>query len=163
MRTSRGVALNKMLNSMALIATDLPEPVVPATSRCGILDRSATTASPLMSLPSARVNGEAAWSKLFDCTISLKATSSRFSLGISSPITDLPGMISTTRTPMTDSDRARSLDRLVIWFTLTPGAGRISNRVITGPGCTDSTSISIPKSSSFNSSCCDIACSADLL
>ncbi len=39
--------------------TDLPEPVVPATSRCGILARSATTALPAMSLPSASVSGEA--------------------------------------------------------------------------------------------------------
>ena len=34
-----------------LIATDLPEPVVPATSRCGILARSAMTGSPPMVLP----------------------------------------------------------------------------------------------------------------
>ncbi len=43
-------------------------------------------------------------------------------------------MISTTRTLMADSARARSLDRLLIWLTLTPGAGRSSKRVITGPG-----------------------------
>ena len=35
------------------MATDLPEPVVPATSRCGILARSAITGSPPMVLPSA--------------------------------------------------------------------------------------------------------------
>ena len=46
-----------MLISMALIATDLPEPVVPATKRCGIEDRSATTAEPLISLPRAIVKG----------------------------------------------------------------------------------------------------------
>ena len=40
---------------MALIATDLPEPVVPAISRCGMRARSTTTGSPLMSLPSASV------------------------------------------------------------------------------------------------------------
>jgi hypothetical protein len=38
-----------------LIATDLPEPVVPATSRCGIFARSATIGLPVMSLPSAMV------------------------------------------------------------------------------------------------------------
>ena len=38
---------------MVLIATDLPEPVVPAISRCGIRARFATTGSPPMSLPSA--------------------------------------------------------------------------------------------------------------
>ena len=36
---------------MPLTATDLPEPVVPATSRCGILDRFTLTGAPLMSLP----------------------------------------------------------------------------------------------------------------
>ena len=34
-----------------LIATDLPEPVVPATSRCGMRARSAITGSPPMVLP----------------------------------------------------------------------------------------------------------------
>ena len=38
---------------MPLTATDLPEPVVPATSRCGIFDRFTLTGAPLMSLPSA--------------------------------------------------------------------------------------------------------------
>ncbi|CFN76627.1 Uncharacterised protein [Bordetella pertussis] len=43
---------------MALMPTDLPEPVVPATSKCGILARSATTGLPAMSLPSAMVSTE---------------------------------------------------------------------------------------------------------
>ncbi|MNT80832.1 hypothetical protein D3C72_2203540 [compost metagenome] len=43
---------------MALIPTDLPEPVVPAISRWGILARSATTGLPAMSLPSAMVTTE---------------------------------------------------------------------------------------------------------
>ncbi len=50
-------ALYKRLNIMALSATDLPEPVVPATSKCGILARFATTGRPEMLLPSARVRG----------------------------------------------------------------------------------------------------------
>ena len=44
-----GGALYSKLSSMALIATDLPEPVVPATSRCGILFRFATTGLPPIS------------------------------------------------------------------------------------------------------------------
>src|SRR6478735_1769273 len=81
--------------------------------------------------------------------ISPSVTISRFSLGISSPITDLPGMTSTTRTEMADSARARSLARPEIWLTLTPGAGCISKRVTTGPGCTATTSTSTPKSRSL--------------
>jgi hypothetical protein len=41
--------------------------------------------------------------------ISPSVTISRFSFGISSPMTDLPGITSTTRTLMVDSARARSL------------------------------------------------------
>ena len=44
---------------MALIATDLPEPVVPAINKCGILDKSATTELPPMSFPRANVKGDA--------------------------------------------------------------------------------------------------------
>ena len=33
------------------MATDLPEPVVPATSRCGMRVKSAITGSPPISLP----------------------------------------------------------------------------------------------------------------
>ena len=39
---------------MVLIATDFPEPVVPAISKCGILARLATTGSPPISLPKAK-------------------------------------------------------------------------------------------------------------
>ena len=42
---------------MALSATDLPDPVVPATSRCGIFVRFATMGRPEMLLPSDRVKG----------------------------------------------------------------------------------------------------------
>ena len=39
--------------------SDFPEPVVPATSACGIFARSDTIGRPLISLPSAMVSGEA--------------------------------------------------------------------------------------------------------
>ena len=39
-RTSSGVARKRMLESMALTLTDLPVPVEPAISRCGIVARS---------------------------------------------------------------------------------------------------------------------------
>ena len=41
---------------MQLRPTDLPEPVAPAISRCGIASRREVKTSPLMSLPSASVN-----------------------------------------------------------------------------------------------------------
>ncbi len=119
--------------------------------------RSATTELPPMSLPSASVSGETTLSYALDFRISPSVTSCRFSLGISSPTNDLPGMTSTTRTLTTDSERARSLARLTIWLTFTPGAGSSSNRVITGPGETDLTSTSMPKSSNLSSTRRDIA------
>ena len=42
---------------MQLRPTDLPDPVVPATSKCGIGARSAMTGSPAMFLP--RISGSA--------------------------------------------------------------------------------------------------------
>ena len=92
--------------------------------------------------------------------ISPSVTISRVSFGISRPIVDLPGMISTTRTLMAESARARSFARFEICATLTPGAGRSSKRVMTGPGCTSTTSASTPKSRSFSSTSRDIASSA---
>ena len=58
-RTSSGRALYRMLRIITLIATDFPDPVVPATSRCGIFPRLATTGCPPMSFPSTSVSGEA--------------------------------------------------------------------------------------------------------
>ena len=52
-----------------------------------------------------------------------------------------------------------SLARLAIWLTLTPGAGSSSKRVITGPGDTDLTSTSTPKSRNLSSTSRDIASS----
>ena len=58
MRTCLGSALYSSDRIIALMPTDLPEPVVPATSRWGILPRSATTGLPAMSLPMAIVSIE---------------------------------------------------------------------------------------------------------
>ena len=41
---------------MVLMATDLPDPVVPAINRWGMRPRSVMTGAPLMSLPSNRAS-----------------------------------------------------------------------------------------------------------
>ena len=92
--------------------------------------------------------------------ISPSVTISRFSFGISRPMTLLPGITSTMRTDTADSARAMSFDSPEIWLTFTPGAGRSSKRVTTGPGCTATTSTSTPKSRSLISTSRDIASSA---
>ncbi|EKE01293.1 MAG: hypothetical protein ACD_21C00170G0001 [uncultured bacterium] len=87
-----------------------------------------------MSLPSASAKGERACSYCCDDKISLNLTTSRFIFGSSNPITDLPGIISTTRTLITDNDRAKSLAKLVMRLALVPAASCNSNLVTTGPG-----------------------------
>ena len=69
---------------MALMPTDLPEPVVPATKQCGILARSATTAWPAMSLPKPIVSK--LFASLYTCEprISLSLMDCRLALGSSS-------------------------------------------------------------------------------
>ena len=57
-RTSSGVARIRMLVIMALTLTDLPAPVEPAMSRCGIVARSLTNGSPWIVLPIASVSFE---------------------------------------------------------------------------------------------------------
>ena len=74
-------------------------------------------------------------------------------------MTDLPGITSTTRTLTTESPRAMSLSRLEIWLPLMPGAGCISKRVMTGPGCALTTCASMRKSLSLNSTWRDSASS----
>ena len=76
---------------MQLRPTDLPDPVVPATSKCGIGARSAMTGSPAMFLP--RISGsDMFWSSYAWLPISSdRATASRFGLGSSMPMTLRPG------------------------------------------------------------------------
>ena len=112
--TSFGVALYSKLIIMALMPTDFPEPVVPAIRRCGIFCRSATIGLPAISFPKATVKGESISSNVFDLSISPKTTRALFSFGISIPIKDFPSITSTTLTLETESDLAKSLERLLI-------------------------------------------------
>ena len=66
---SSGEHLYKKLMTIVLIQTDLPLPVLPAMSRCGIRVRSATWHAPAMSLPSASVSGELFLAKVGDSKI----------------------------------------------------------------------------------------------
>ena len=56
-RTSEGVARMRMDMIMALMDTDLPEPVVPPMSRWGIFARSEMMSWPSTSLPMAISSG----------------------------------------------------------------------------------------------------------
>ena len=108
---------------MALTPTDLPEPVVPATNKCGIFPKSTTTDLPAISWPSANVKFEVDVLNAFDERISVSLTIFLFVLGISIPTTDFPSITSTTLTELTDRDLAISWAIPVILLALVPGAG----------------------------------------
>ena len=105
---------------MVLMATDFPEPVVPATRACGILARSATIGVPELSFPIASVSNDFDLTKGADDINSRRQTISRSRLGISRPITDLPGITSTMRTLVTDSALARSFAKVLMHGSETP-------------------------------------------
>ncbi|PWC78740.1 hypothetical protein TSH64_32060 [Azospirillum sp. TSH64] len=134
-----------------LIATDLPEPVVPATSRWGKRARSATTGWPPMSLPSASASLPPCLSKPSAAISSRSSTVSRLALGNSTPMTLRPGTTA-TRTDTALIERAMSSARPMTREDLVPGAGSSSYRVTTGPGWTFWISPRTPKSPSTPSS-----------
>ena len=114
-------------------ATDLPEPVEPAMSRCGIRARSATTMSPSMDLP--KMSGKRARLRLKPpaSAASRKRMRSRCALGTSKPMTLLPGIGASMRTEPTAIASARSSERLAKRLIFSPGAGSTSKRVTVGP------------------------------
>ena len=114
------------------IQTDFPDPVVPATNRCGIDARSTTIGFPDMLFPSAIGSFISFLLKLLDEIISDKITESLLELGISIPIVFFPGIIET----LVDTElvfRAISSDKFIIFETLIPGAGSNSYKLTTGP------------------------------
>ena len=78
-RTCSGVARMMIEVSIELIKLDLPEPVAPATSRCGILVRSAVTKWPSTSLPMPESIGFGSPTALSERSTSPKCTISRTS------------------------------------------------------------------------------------
>ena len=97
-RTSSGVARIITEVIMELMKLDLPEPVAPATSRCGILARLATTKPPSTSLPRPTVIGWWSLRARAERSTSPRETTSLSVLGISMPIADLPGIGDRIRT-----------------------------------------------------------------
>ena len=91
-RTSSGVARISSEVIIELMKLDLPEPVAPATSRCGIFARFATTKPPSTSLPSPTTIGWWSLRALAERSTSPSDTISLSTLGISMPTADLPGI-----------------------------------------------------------------------
>ena len=118
-RTSSGVARIKIEVIIALIMEDLPAPVAPATSKCGILARFAQTKLPSTSLPRATSIGWWSWPATLDRITSPRATISRSALGISIPTADLPGIGERMRTSLLATAYEIFLARAVIFSTFT--------------------------------------------
>ena len=81
-----------------LIHVDLPAPVAPAISMCGIFAMLATTCRPSTSLPRPTTIGWWSAAAAGDRSTSPRLTISRSVLGISTPIADLPGIGDRIRT-----------------------------------------------------------------
>ena len=77
---------------------DLPAPVAPAISRCGVVARSRNTDLPAMSLPIATSSGPVSSLASGDTIRSPSATSWRVWLGTSTPIAERPGIGARMRT-----------------------------------------------------------------
>ena len=140
---SSGVSLYSRERIIVLIATDLPDPVVPAIKRCGIFAKLATTGSPPMSFPKAIGSFWFPSPKNLEDKISRKTTFSLASLGSSIPITVFPGIVE-TRADSADIERAISSERPITLLAFKPGAGSSSYIVTTGPGLTDTISPRTP-------------------
>ena len=76
----------------------MPEPVAPATSRCGIFAMFATTKPPSTSLPRPATIGWWSLRAVADRITSPRLTISLSVFGISMPIADLPGIGDRIRT-----------------------------------------------------------------
>ena len=74
-----------------LMQLDLPAPVAPAMSRCGIVARFISTAVPSMSRPTATSSGWLARLASGEARMSPRATSWRSLLGTSTPMAWRPG------------------------------------------------------------------------
>ncbi len=107
---------------MALMATDLPEPVEPAISTCGIEARSAVTMRPLMSLPMASVRRAFDLAKVSDSSTSRRWMVSRSWFGTWMPTVLLPAMRS-IRMLSARIARHRSSARPVTREYFTPASG----------------------------------------
>ena len=86
-RSRSGVLLTSRLTMMALTSTDLPEPVVPAMSKCGMLARSAATGVPstLWPRPMASAASSCSSRKGSDSITSRRLTTAAWALGTSMP------------------------------------------------------------------------------
>ena len=144
-RTSSGVVLYRILIKIEFVNTDLPEPVVPAISICGIFAISATTTRPAISLPAGKASLDLCSLSSLDISNSFRYTVSLLSLGISIPTAALPGIGASIRISAAAILSLISSAKPVILLTFVPISGCNSYLVTEGPLLTLVTSTFTPK------------------
>ena len=107
--------------SSALRQPDLPEPVVPAISRCGMRARSVQTAAPEMSLPS-QTETRARRRRQVGSKMSPSVTRFGERFGSSTPTACLPGIGARIRISVVASAYERSSFSAATFATFVPGA-----------------------------------------
>ena len=121
---------------MEFIHTDLPEPVVPAMSRWGILAMLPTTQFPSMLLPRAMEVLDLALPNSEESMTSRRETVVTERLGTSMPTTEIFPVTAAIRTPEAPRLRAMSSAQPVSLFSRTPLSSSTSYRVTLGPRVT---------------------------
>ena len=132
--TSLGFDRIKSETIMLLIHTDLPLPVEPATSKCGVLLISVQTGLPIISFPKVTSSLESFKFLGTVSNTSLTVTIEDTLLGISIPIVDLPGIGASILTSLAAKAKAISLWIDSILLSLVPDLTSISYCVTVGPG-----------------------------
>ena len=125
--------------------TDLPEPVVPAMSRCGSLPMSPMMRLPPMSLPTAKETFDLLFSNSGESITSRASTVETTRFGTSMPTTEIFSGIAAIRTPDAPSAKAISSARFVTFESFTPRLSSSSYRVTDGPRVTLMIVASMPK------------------
>ena len=110
----------KILIIKVLIHTDLPEPVAPAISKCGILAISDTTTCPPISFPTANAILDLWFLNFVFSTKSLKCTTEVVAFGTSIPTAALPGIGASIRISSAAIFNLMSSTNAVILLTFTP-------------------------------------------
>ena len=156
--TSSGVRVTSSDVIRLLMQTLLPEPVAPATSRCGMRARSPTMGLPETSMPIAI--GSLARANCGELIRSPSLTRATEVLGTSMPTIGRPGTGASTRRVGAPRRRARSFWRWTMRLTATPGAGFSPNWVMAGPCWTSTTCASTLNEASVSSMMCARALSS---
>ena len=111
---------------IAFIPTDLPCPVAPAISKCGIFVKSTIKVSLLIVLPSVIGSSMSDSMNFFEDNKDFIDTIDFFLFGTSIPIVPFPGIGAIILIPKAESDNAISSSRFLIFEIRIPASGIIS-------------------------------------